>query len=287
MSEPFQEPLPSIKQTIVHYGLATKKSLGQHFLLDNTITEKIVRLAGSLDGVHVIEIGPGPGGLTRALLESDAAHVTALEKDVRCIEALQPLLQRYPSRLSLQEADASAVSLAQIGTAPRAIIANLPYNIGTELVIGFLHDLYNDEHAYQKIIVMLQKEVAERIAAPVNTKAYGRISVLAQWLCHCRLLMELPPSVFSPPPKVTSTVLLLTPRTAQRDIASLNAMERVTKAAFGARRKMLRQSLKSLRPDALEWCAQIGVAPTLRAEALTVAQFAAFARSLEQVAHAP
>lgn len=277
---PVSGELPSIKQTIELFELASKKSLGQHFLLDNNITEKIVRLAGSLHGVHAIEIGPGPGGLTRALLDSDAQDVTAFEKDTRCIEALAPLQSHYGTRFCLQEADALCLSLPEMIAAPRAIIANLPYNIGTELVIRFLYDVYADAHAYTKIVVMLQKEVAERIAAHTHSKAYGRLSILAQWLCECRIVMELPPSVFSPPPKVTSSVLMMTPRKSGREIATLDAMERVSKAAFGARRKMLRQSLKSLSTDAIAWCESAGIAPTARAEELSIAQFAALARTL-------
>lgn len=270
--------LPSIKDTIALHGLAAKKSLGQHFLLDMNITTKIARAAAPLAGVRAIEIGPGPGGLTRALLETDAAEVVAIEKDTRCIEALAPLRIMYKERFRLLEEDALGVSLPALVAAPRAIVANLPYNIGTELITRWLTEWHADPKAYESITVMLQKEVAERIAAPVGGKAYGRLAVLSQLVCSATPLFELPPGAFSPPPKVTSTVIQLKRRASET--VNLPTLENVTRAAFGNRRKMLRQSLKSLRPDAESWCEQSGIDPTRRAETLSVAEFVTLANTL-------
>ena len=270
--------LLSIKQTIELNGLNAKKSLGQHFLLDGNITAKIARSAGSLADVTAIEIGPGPGGLTRSLLETDAKQVIAIEKDARCIAALAPLKIVYPERFTLMEEDALAVSLPALVPGKRAIVANLPYNIGTELVTRWLTEWYHDVHAFESITVMLQKEVAERIAAPVDSKAYGRLAVLSQFICKPTMLFELPPSAFTPPPKVTSTVIQLKRRVNEEcDLAKL---ESVTKAAFGNRRKMLRQSLKNVRDDAIAWCESVGIDPTRRAETLSVQEFVALANTL-------
>lgn len=270
--------LPSVKETIDQFGLATKKSLGQHFLLDSNITTRIAHAAGDLKDTTVIEIGPGPGGLTRALLESGADHVIAIEKDERCIAALAPLKEHYGERFTLIAGDALATSPLSLCEAPRAIVANLPYNVGTELVTQWLTELYHDANAYRSITVMLQKEVAERLYAARGGKDYGRLSVMAQAICTAWPLIELPPGAFSPPPKVTSTVVQLKPKPrAPFDLATL---ERVTKAAFGTRRKMLRQSLKSLRVDAEQWCERAGIVPTDRAEQLSVEQFITLANSL-------
>ena len=270
--------LLSIKETIDFYGLATKKSLGQHFLLDSNITTKIARAAGDLGGVTAIEIGPGPGGLTRALLETDAAQVIAIEKDARCMQALAPLKEMYGERFTLMEGDALDVSPRTLCEGPRAIVANLPYNVGTELVTRWISELYHDAESYRSITVMLQKEVAERIVAARGGKDYGRLAVLAQSICTAYGMLELPPGAFSPPPKVTSTVIQLKPK--PRAQFALDALERVTKAAFGNRRKMLRQSLKPLRVDAEAWCESLGIPPTERAEQLTIDQFIALANSL-------
>lgn len=270
--------LPSIKDTIEYHGLAAKKSLGQHFLLDMNITGKIARSAAPLEGVHVIEIGPGPGGLTRALLETDAKQIIAIEKDTRCIAALAVLRSMHGERFVLKEEDALAVSLPSLVPAPRAVVANLPYNIGTELVVRWLTEWYRDADAYRSITVMLQKEVAERIAAPVDTKPYGRLAVLAQFITTPTMLFDLPPGAFSPPPKVHSTVIQLKRR--DHEDCALEALEKVTKAAFGNRRKMLRQSLKSVREDAIVWCESVGIDPTRRAETLSVQEFVALANAL-------
>jgi 16S rRNA (adenine1518-N6/adenine1519-N6)-dimethyltransferase len=267
--------LASVKDTIDAYGIRTKKSLGQHFLLDTNLTTKIAGIAGDLRGVTVIEIGPGPGGLTRALLDTSASNVIAIEKDERCIAALSPLSQHYGDRFTLHEADALSLSPSSLCTAPRAIIANLPYNIGTELVTRWICELYHDASAYRSITVMLQKEVAERLCACVGSKAYGRLSVLTQSICTAYGVMEVPAGAFSPPPKVTSTVVHITPKPRAEFV--LAALERVTKAAFGNRRKMLRQSLKSMRTDAEHWCESAQIDPTLRAEQLTTDQFIALA----------
>ena len=267
--------LISLPDTITRYQLATKKSLGQHFLLDMNLTAKIARAAGDLAGVHVIEIGPGPGGLTRALLDTDAQSVTAFEKDTRCVAALGELRAHYGERFVLHEEDALAVDLPARIASPRAIVANLPYNIGTELVTRWLAQWYHDADAYTSITVMLQKEVAMRIAAPVGSKDYGRLSVMAQFIATPRLLFDVPPGAFSPPPKVDSTILHLTRRAHEE--CDLEALERVTRAAFGNRRKMLRQSLKTLRTDAVAWCESAGIDPTRRAETLSVAEFVGLA----------
>lgn len=274
--------LPTIKETIDAFGLATKKALGQHFLLDSNITRRIAQAAGTLAGVNVIEIGPGPGGLTRALLETEAAQVIAIEKDTRCIEALAALKTLYGERFVLMEEDALRISPTSLCEAPRAVVANLPYNVGTELVTQWLSEIYADAGAYQSITVMLQKEVAERLCASVGSKEYGRLSVLAQALCTAYPVLELPPGAFSPPPKVTSTVIKLTPKIAPLTRAefALKALENTTKAAFGNRRKMLRQSLKTIRVDAESWCIEAGIEPTLRAEQLSVEQFIALANAL-------
>jgi len=270
--------LPTLKETIDRYGLAAKKSLGQHFLLDMNITTKIAQAAGPLAGLHAIEIGPGPGGLTRALLDSDAADVTAIEKDARCIAALGELQPVYGARFSLREEDALTVALPALVPAPRAIVANLPYNIGTELMVRWITEWYHDADAYRSITVMLQKEVAERMVAEAGSKAYGRLSVLTQFVCQAAPVLELPSGAFSPPPKVTSTVIHLTRRT--HEPCALEKLERATKAAFGNRRKMLRQSLKSAREDAIAWCEAAGIDPTRRAETLSVEEFVALANRL-------
>jgi 16S rRNA (adenine1518-N6/adenine1519-N6)-dimethyltransferase len=224
-------------------------------------------------------VGPGPGGLTRGLLLEGAAHLVAIEKDPRCREALAEIAAAAPGRLETREADALEVRLADLGPPPRRIVANLPYNVGTALLIAWLGELADDPGAWQKATLMLQREVAERLAAVPRTKAYGRLAVVTQWLTAPRLLFEVPPSAFVPPPKVVSTVIELVPRPQPLAPARLADLERVTQAAFGQRRKMLRQSLKSLG-DAPGLLAATGLPETARAEELSVEDFCALARAL-------
>ncbi len=265
--------LPSLRDTVARHGLDARRSLGQHFLLDPAICARVAQQAGDLAGRHVVEVGPGPGGLTRALLATDAAHVTAVELDRRAVAALAELAAAHPGRLRVLEADALRLDTAALEPAPRAVVANLPYNVGTPLLVGWLRDAA----AWESLTLMFQQEVAERIAAAPDTEDYGRLSVLAQWHCEARVVMRLPPGAFSPPPKVWSAVVRLVPRAARPEPALAAAMERVTAAAFGQRRKMLRGSLKSLGgAEALLEAA--GVEPTRRAETLTVAEFEALAR---------
>jgi 16S rRNA (adenine1518-N6/adenine1519-N6)-dimethyltransferase len=226
-----------------------------------------------------IEIGPGPGGLTRALLLEGAGRVVAVEKDPRCREALAEIAAAAPGRLEVVEADALSVPLAQLGPPPRRIVANLPYNVGTALLIGWLQAIARDSRALESVTVMLQREVAARLVAPPGGKDYGRLAVLTQWLCTGRILFDVPPSAFVPPPKVMSSVVRLTPRPEPLAPASLGALERVTQAAFGQRRKMLRQALKPLG-DPARLLAGTGIAETARAETLTVEDFCALARAL-------
>jgi 16S rRNA (adenine1518-N6/adenine1519-N6)-dimethyltransferase len=226
----------------------------------------------------VVEIGPGPGGLTRALLETAAARVVAIERDPRCIAALAELAALHPGRLTVVEGDALAIDATDAGSAdgrPRAIVANLPYNIATPLLLGWLRRI----DRFASLTLMFQKEVAERLAALPGSRAYGRLSVIAQWLCEVRSLFDIPPQAFVPPPKVTSTVLRLIPRAAPLAPAEFPVMERVTQAAFGQRRKMLKGALRSLTADPVGLLAAAGIDPTARAETLTVEQFCALARA--------
>ena len=273
MSDP--PPLPPLRDVIRRYGLRAHKSLGQNFLLDLNLTARIARAAGELKGARVIEIGPGPGGLTRALLEA-GAEVTAVERDPRCVEALSELVAAYPGRLRIVEADALEARLADLAPAPRKVVANLPYNIATPLLIGWLGDLAGTTG----FTLMFQREVADRLAAKPRTKAYGRLSVITQWLCEVKPQFNLPKDAFTPSPKVMSTVVNLTPRAEPQAPAEMKVLERVTQAAFGQRRKMLRASLKPLGLDP----AAVGVEPTARAEELSVTEFCALARALAALA---
>lgn len=267
--------LPSLRETVERYGLAARKSLGQHFLLDPAICARVARLAGDLSGRHVLEVGPGPGGLTRALLEAGAGHVHAVELDPRAVAALREVEAAFPGRLTVTEEDALRVDAASLLAAPRQVVANLPYNVGTPLLIGWLRDA----GAFERLTLMFQQEVAERIVAAPDTEHYGRLAVVSQWRCEPAIGMSLPPGVFSPPPKVWSAVVVLMPRAVQPEPALAAAMERVTAAAFGQRRKMLRGSLKSLGgAEALLGAAEIE--GTRRAETLGVAEFERLARAL-------
>ncbi|MCR0983439.1 16S rRNA (adenine(1518)-N(6)/adenine(1519)-N(6))-dimethyltransferase RsmA [Roseomonas populi] len=267
--------LPSLSETIHRHGLAARKALGQHFLLDEALCGRIARLAGDLSGRQVLEVGPGPGGLTRALLANGADHVHAVELDSRAIAALAELEAAYPGRLTVTEADALGVDPVAMMPAPRRIVANLPYNVGSPLLIGWLAKA----DAFESMTLMFQQEVAERIVAAPDTSAYGRLAVAAQWRCEAQMVLRLPPGAFSPPPKVWSAVVHLVPRAVQPDSVLARAMERVTAAAFGQRRKMLRGSLKSLG-EAEALLAAAGIEPTRRAETLSVAEFEALARAM-------
>lgn len=241
----------------------------------------MVRQAPDLAGHDVIEVGPGPGGLTRALLESPCRRVVAVEKDPRCLPALAELAAAYPGRLQVMEGDALALSTWTLGEAPRQVIANLPYNVGTPLLVRWLEALAAEAGCLAALVLMFQKEVALRVVAPPGSEHYGRLAVLAQWLCETRLCFDIAPSAFVPPPKVVSSVIRLVPRARPLASARLPLLERVTAAAFGQRRKMLRQSLKSLGPDPAALLAVAGIDGTRRAETLDVAEFCALARALE------
>jgi 16S rRNA (adenine1518-N6/adenine1519-N6)-dimethyltransferase len=270
--------LPPLREVIAKYDLAARRALGQNFLLDLNLTAKIARAAGELAAGTTIEIGPGPGGLTRALLSHGARELIAIERDTRCLGALAEIAAAYPGKLTVIEGDALGVDCARLGSAPRRIVANLPYNIATPLIIKWLQQ----GAAFASLTVMVQKEVADRLIARPRTKDYGRLSVLAQFLSKPRRLFDLPPRAFVPPPKVTSTVIELLPLTEPAFPARLADLERATQAAFGQRRKMLRQSLRSLGGDTEALMAAAEITPTARAEELTVAQFAALARALEK-----
>ncbi|MBM3564948.1 MAG: 16S rRNA (adenine(1518)-N(6)/adenine(1519)-N(6))-dimethyltransferase RsmA [Alphaproteobacteria bacterium] len=266
--------LPPLRQIIERYRLSARRSLGQHFLLDLNLTARIARTAGVSPATSVIEIGPGPGGLTRALLAAGAT-VTAIEKDSRCIEALNELAAAFPNRLSVIEADALELELTRHVPAPQQIVANLPYNVATPLLIGWLKQIRADNAAFAKMTLMFQKEVADRLLAQPGTKAYGRLSVMTQWLCGVVREFDVSPKAFTPPPKVISTVVTLTPRPKPLGEKSVpwESMERVVAAAFGQRRKMLRQALKSIALDPVEH----EIDGTRRAETLSVEEFARLA----------
>jgi len=269
--------LPPLREVIASHGLDARKRLGQHFLLDLNLTRRIARAAAPLDQGLVIEVGPGPGGLTRALLLEGAARVVAIEVDPRAIAILKELQAVADGRLDLVEADALKIDLASLGPAPRRIVANLPYNISTPLLIGWLHQA--DEIA--DMVLMFQKEVVDRLAAKPRTKAYGRLSVLAQHVCTVERLFDVAPSAFVPPPKVVSTVVQLRPRPDGR-LADLRPLERVTAAAFGQRRKMLRSALSGAFANPVEVLERLGIPPTARAEELAVADFVRLAGALDK-----
>ncbi len=267
---PGGEPL---RDVIARHGLDARRSLGQHFLLDLNLTARIAGLAGELAGRHVIEVGPGPGGLTRALLATAAASVTAIEIDPRAVAAIEDLRQGAP-RLTLLAGDAMAIDLAALTPAPRQIVANLPYNVATPLLVRWLRQAA----AWERLTLMFQLEVAERICAAPGSDAYGRLAVLAQWTCDASVLLRIPPGAFWPPPKVVSAVVGLIPHASQPPPALFATMERLTAAAFGQRRKMLRGALRGLGGEAL--LDQAGIAADRRAETLSIAEFDRLARLL-------
>ena len=268
--------LPPLRETIASHGLDARKRLGQHFLLDLNLTRRIARAVPDLDQGTIIEVGPGPGGLTRALLLEGAGNVVAVEVDERAIAALGELQQVSAGRLRIVNADALATDVASLGPAPRRIVANLPYNISTVLLVRWLHaagDLAD-------MVLMFQKEVVDRLAASPRSKDYGRLSVLTQHVCTVQRLFDIAPAAFVPPPKVVSSVVRLTPRPAAERLADLRPLEKVTAAAFGQRRKMLRGSLSSLLADPVASLEGLGISPTARAEELTVADFVRLAALL-------
>jgi 16S rRNA (adenine1518-N6/adenine1519-N6)-dimethyltransferase len=272
------DDLPPLREVIRRHDLIAKKSLGQNFLLDLNLTARIARAAGPLDNVTVLEIGPGPGGLTRALLSSGARRVIAVERDRRAIAALQEIADRYPGRLDIFEADAMTFDPGpHLEDDPVRIVANLPYNIGTALLLGWL-TIDPWPPYYDRMVLMFQREVAARLVAEPRSKDYGRLSVLTQWRTRPKILFDIAPSAFVPPPKITSSVVELVPR--QEPLAcDRRALERVTEAAFGQRRKMLRQSLKSLAVDAQALLAEAGIPDTERAEQVDIAGFIRIARA--------
>ncbi|WP_425087138.1 16S rRNA (adenine(1518)-N(6)/adenine(1519)-N(6))-dimethyltransferase RsmA [Stappia sp.] len=272
------DTLPPLRDVIRTHDLQARKSLGQNFLLDLNLTLRIARTAGDLTQATVLEVGPGPGGLTRALLVAGARRVVAVEKDTRCLPALEEIAAHYPGRLEIRNADALTLRLSEIADGgPLKIVANLPYNVGTQLLLDWVAQ-ESWPPAWQSLTLMFQKEVAERIVATPGSKAYGRLGVLAGWRCHATIAFDVGPKAFTPPPKVTSAVVHLTPRATPLP-CDLKALERVTAAAFGQRRKMLRASLKSLAGDAQDRLEAAGIEPTRRAEELDIAEFVKLAKA--------
>ncbi len=269
--------LPSLREVIQTHDLVAKKALGQNFLLDMNLTAKIARMGGDLTACDVLEVGPGPGGLTRGLLAEGARKVLAIEKDPRCIAALQEIAAVYPQRLSVLNADALTVDAGALLTPPIRIIANLPYNVGTELLIRWLSPQIWPPF-WQSLTLMFQKEVAERIVAKPKSDHYGRLALLAQWRCDAKIVMHLPPEAFTPAPKVHSAVVHLTRRETPRFEADFAVLQRITAMAFNQRRKMLRSSLKALHPDIEAMLTSCDIPPTARAEEITLEQFCALAR---------
>ncbi|MBL9059756.1 MAG: 16S rRNA (adenine(1518)-N(6)/adenine(1519)-N(6))-dimethyltransferase RsmA [Mangrovicoccus sp.] len=273
------DTLPPLREVIAAHGLSARKALGQNFLLDLNLTAKIARAAGDLTGADVLEIGPGPGGLTRGLLAEGARHVVAVEKDPRCIPALEEIAAACPGRLTVIQGDALTVDLTGLLTAPVKIAANLPYNVGTELLVRWLTPPIWPPF-WDSLTLMFQREVAERIVAKPGSKAYGRLAILSQWRCDARIVMDLPPQAFTPPPKVSSAVVHLKRLEAPRYPADGAVLSRLVAAAFNQRRKMLRASLRGLAPEIEEKLAEAGIDPTLRAEDVSLERFCALARLL-------
>ncbi len=267
------DTLPPLREVIAEHNLRAQKSLGQNFLLDLNMTDKIVRhasdISGDLSGVTVFEIGPGPGGLTRSLLKAGAEKVIAVEYDERAVQALQGLQEAAGKRLEIIHGDALEIDLMGLAPGPRMIVANLPYNIATPLLINWLRKIRSDPTSYQSMSLMFQKEVAQRLAAAPGNKTYGRLSVIAGWLCDINMAFDLPASAFTPPPKVTSSVVQFIPKTLPDDAPSFEAVEKITAAAFGQRRKMIRSSLKDYKAG----FEALGIDETIRAEELSIEQY--------------
>ena len=275
------DALPPLRDVVRRHGLLPRKSLGQNFLFDLNLTSRIARAAGAIEGTTVVEVGPGPGGLTRALLAAGADRVVAVERDARCLPALQEIAAHYPGRLEIVEADAAGFDPRPlIGAAPARVVANLPYNVGTLLLTQWVA-AQEWPPWWRSLTLMFQREVAERIVADERDRAnYGRLAVLCGWRTKARILFDVPASAFVPPPKVTSSVVELLPRPEPAP-CRVAALEAVTRAAFGQRRKMLRQSLKSLAPDPAPLLAAAGVPDTARAEEVPVAGYVALANAYD------
>lgn len=274
-----EDVLPPLREVIARHGLDARKSLGQNFLFDLNLTRRIARSAAPLSAATVVEIGPGPGGLTRALLLEGARKVVAVEKDARALPALQEIAAHYPGRLEIVEADALRYDWAAHITGEAKIVANLPYNIATPLLTGWLTGPWPPW--FSSLTLMFQKEVAERIVAAPGSEAYGRLSIISQWCASAKKLFDIDRRAFTPPPKITSSVVQLIPRPERLPACEITLLEKVTAAAFGQRRKMLRSSLKSLRPDMSKLLVDLGIDANLRAEQLAVADFARIAAALE------
>ncbi|MGR3723517.1 16S rRNA (adenine(1518)-N(6)/adenine(1519)-N(6))-dimethyltransferase RsmA [Abyssibius alkaniclasticus] len=272
--------LPPLREVIAAHGLSANKALGQNFLFDLNLTGKIARRAGDLTACDVLEIGPGPGGLTRALLMEGARKVVAVERDARCLPILDDISAAYPGRLQVLHGDALKLDPAAHLDPPVRIVANLPYNVGTELLVNWLTPP-SWPPFWQSLTLMFQKEVAERITAPPGSRAYGRLSLLAQWRCDAKIVFEIPPQAFTPPPKVTSAVVHLTALPAPRFPADAAILQEVIARAFNQRRKMLRASLKGMVPNMEQELVAIGLNPQERAEQLTLAQFCTLARHVQ------
>ena len=274
------DALPPLREVIRAHDLVAKKQLGQNFLLDLNLTAKIARSAGDLTGCDVLEVGTGPGGLTRGLLAEGARRVVAVEKDARCLPALAEIAAAYPGRLEVLHGDALDLDLARHLTAPVKIVANLPYNVGTELLIRWLSPPVWPP-MWSSLTLMFQKEVAERIVAKPRGDHYGRLALLAQWRCNAAIVMTLPPEAFTPAPKVHSAVVHLTALPVPRFPCDFNVLQRVTAMAFNQRRKMLRSSLKALKPGIDAILEGVGIPPTARAEEIALEQFCALARAVQ------
>ena len=275
------DSLPALREVIAANDLSARKSLGQNFLLDLNLTAKIARQAGPLDGCDILEIGPGPGGLTRGLLAEGARFVLAIEKDRRCLTALHQISNAYPERLTVLEGDALSIDPLQYLTPPIKVAANLPYNIGTELLIRWLTPPQWPPF-WTSLTLMFQREVADRIVAQPGSKAYGRLALLAQWRCDPQIVMSLPPEAFTPPPKISSAVVHFTALPAPRFSADPKVLERVIAMAFNQRRKMLRSALKGLGPDIEDRLVAAGLKPTERAEQVSLEGFCNLARQIQR-----
>ncbi|MEN8892767.1 MAG: 16S rRNA (adenine(1518)-N(6)/adenine(1519)-N(6))-dimethyltransferase RsmA [Planktotalea arctica] len=275
------DTLPPLRDVIDRHDMQARKSMGQNFLLDLNLTSKIARYAGTLDTHDVLEIGPGPGGLTRGLLANGARKVLAIEKDARCLPALQEIADAYPGRLQLIEGDALDTDPLAHLTPPIRIASNLPYNVGTELLIRWLTPKQWPPY-WDSLTLMFQREVAQRITAAPGSKAYGRLAILSQWRCDPQIVINLPPEAFSPPPKVSSAVVHFTALPEPRFPADFKTLERVVAMAFNQRRKMLRASLKGAAPDIEDRLIAAGLKPTERAEQISLEGFCALARELKK-----
>ncbi len=276
---PAIDGLPPLREVIRAHDLVARKQLGQNFILDLNLTARIARSAGDLAACDVLEVGPGPGGLTRGLLAEGARHVVAVEKDPRCLPALAEIAAACPGRLTVLQGDALALDVTAHLTAPVRIIANLPYNVGTELLIRWLTpDVWPP--FWTSLTLMFQREVAERIVAKPRTGHYGRLALLAQWRCDAQIVLTLPPEAFTPAPKVHSAVVHLTALAEPRYPADAGTLMRITAMAFNQRRKMLRSSLKGLAPDIEARLLSVGIAPTARAEEIGLESFCALARNI-------